>query len=307
MSATVALATELAATNAALTTLTTRVTTVEGINKIQSADIALLKTQVAALQGAPIPPPVGLPPPPMVQWQAGMEIGNLSEWSNGPAGDNTGAAISVAIKAADAGIPPRGGLWVMKQSVTGAVGGTRMGRYPEVTALVKTGTAFYDSWWDYFPSKITFGAADMFSIWQIASIDTALSYNPIWTLNFEGTNFTPLLAWSPNDLAGLGPHSGETGKRFYTSTTPIPVGAWTFFEVMVKPAADYTGAIKVWMNTVPLFDLSLVRTRYAGTGDPNATGFMYITHNAYGSGLTPTPAVHYVDDVTISLNRMTYP
>jgi hypothetical protein len=28
------------------------------------------------------------------------------------------------------------------------------------------------------------------------------------------------------------------------------------------------------------------------------------THNSYGSGLTPTPATHYVDDVTYSLGRM---
>jgi hypothetical protein len=28
---------------------------------------------------------------------------------------------------------------------------------------------------------------------------------------------------------------------------------------------------------------------------------------AYGSGLTPTPAIHYVDDVTLSLGRMPYP
>ena len=33
---------------------------------------------------------------------------------------------------------------------------------------------------------------------------------------------------------------------------------------------------------------------------------MYATNNAYGSGLTPIPAHHYVDDVTISLGRMPY-
>jgi hypothetical protein len=35
-------------------------------------------------------------------------------------------------------------------------------------------------------------------------------------------------------------------------------------------------------------------------------GLLYTTHNAYGSGLTPTPATHYVDDVTYSLGRMPY-
>jgi hypothetical protein len=31
---------------------------------------------------------------------------------------------------------------------------------------------------------------------------------------------------------------------------------------------------------------------------------MWLEQTGYGSGLSPTPALHYVDDVTLSLGRM---
>jgi hypothetical protein len=77
-----------------------------------------------------------------------------------------------------------------------------------------------------------------------------------------------------------------------------------FFEVMITPSAEFTGAIKIWLNDQLAFDLSPIKTRFPDVG---RGGFMYTSHNAYGSGLTPTPAHHYVDDVTVSLGRMPYP
>jgi hypothetical protein len=34
---------------------------------------------------------------------------------------------------------------------------------------------------------------------------------------------------------------------------------------------------------------------------------LWTEQTGYGSGLTPNPAIHYVNDVTISLGRMPYP
>ena len=227
-----------------------------------------------------------------------METGDLSEWFGV---DTSGSAVSTAVTAFSAGIPPKTGSWVMKQSVTGSVGGSRMNVFPGLNALAQAGTTFYVSWWDYYPTRITFGSSDMFMIWQIASRDSAGVYSPIWGLYLNGSNFTPILGWSPNDMAGPGPHAGESGKRYYSSTLPVPVEQWVFFEVMVTPSSGFTGAVKVWLNRQVLFDLSLVKTRFPDVG---VGGLMYTTHNAYGSGLTPTPAIHYVDDVTYSLGRM---
>jgi len=234
-----------------------------------------------------------------ILWSAGMETGDLSQW-NGV--DNSGSAISTAVTAFSAGIPPKGGNWVLKQSVTGSSGGTRMQRFPEIDALSRAGTTFYVSWWDYFPAKITFRPGDMFSMFQICSQDANGVFSPIWAVFLDGTNFVPILGWSPNRMAPVdGPHAGQTGPREYSSTVPVPVAQWVFFEVMITPSSTFTGAVKLWMNRQLLFDQTLVKTRFPDVG---LGGFQYVQNTAYGSGLTPTPASHYVDDVTISLGRM---
>jgi hypothetical protein len=244
----------------------------------------------------PAPPPA---PAPQVLWTAGMETGNLGEWSEKV---NSGAADSIAITAAAAGIPPRSGNWVMKQSVTGSVGGTRMLRYPEVDSLAKAGTTFYVSWWDYYPAKLSFSIYDMFSIFQICSRESNGVYSPIWTLDFQPTGSMLQLYWSPNNMApSAGPHVGESGKRVYRSSVPVPVGQWVFFEVMIKPAADFTGEVRVSMNGTVLFDQTLVKTRFP---DDGVGGFMYVQHTAYGSNLVPTPYTHYIDDVSVSLTSL---
>jgi hypothetical protein len=172
--------------------------------------------------------------------------------------------------------------------------------YPGMCALSVAGTTFYTSWWDYYPVKITFSIYDMFSFFQFDSRNANGVYSPIWDFDI-GPNFTPQLVWSPNNMAPPGPHAGESGKRYYNSTQPIPVGQWVRFEVMVTPSATFTGALKMWMNGQVIFDLVNVKTRFPDVG---LGGCMYTEHNAYGSNLTPTPAVHYVDDVTVSLGRM---
>jgi hypothetical protein len=243
-----------------------------------------------------------LPQLPLLLWSAGMATGGLGEWSEKV---NTGSADTTVVSAASVGIPPRSGSYVMMQAVTGAVGGTRMQRYPEVAFLARAGTPFYWSWWDYYPSPISYGIYDMFSLWQIASVDANGVPSPIWTLNLHGSGMTLDLIWSPNNMAPAGPHLGETGKLFYYGSIPVPVGKWNFFEVYIAPSADFTGALKLWLNGAVLFDLTGIKTRFPDS-PANANLSMYVTHNGYGSWLTPTPAIHYVGDVTISLGRMPY-
>jgi Polysaccharide lyase len=234
-----------------------------------------------------------------------METGDLSEWTEKV---NTGAADSWAVKAVNEGISAKRGSWVMKQSVTGYYGGSRMQRFPEVDSLTQSGTTFYVSWWDYYPAKIT--ATDPNNWWftpfQVCSQDNCPTcQSPIWGLFLHPTNFTFILVWSPNDVApAQGPHVGETGKRAYYSPTVVPVGQWVFFEAMVTPAADFTGALKIWMNGTVLFDMQNVKTRYPTVG---VGGRMWFAMTGYGQATNPVPATHYVDDVTISLGRLYAP
>jgi hypothetical protein len=70
---------------------------------------------------------------------------------------------------------------------------------------------------------------------------------------------------------------------------------------MITPSSSFSGAVKICTNGAVLFDLTGVKTRFPDVG---VGALMYTTHNAYGCGPTPTPATHYVDDVTVSLGRM---
>lgn len=284
----------LATQAAQITALAGRLDSSVAAETAQAAQITALAGRISKLET-----PVVVTPPVVPLWLAGMETGNLAEWSGKT---NSGSADSVAVLTQTEGIPSRGGLWVMKQSVTGPVGGTRMQRYPEIDTCARAGTPFYYTYWAYFPTKITFGPSDMFQPLGINSTNPQGVAVPVWGLYLNGANFTLSLGWSPNDMAPAeGPHVGETGKRFYSSTVPVPVGQWVKFETYIKPAADFTGAIKVWMNGAVIFDGPAVKTMHP----INTLGMpMWIDKDAYGSGLTPTPCVHYVDDVSVSLERM---
>ncbi|HET7365777.1 MAG TPA: heparin lyase I family protein [Burkholderiales bacterium] len=232
-----------------------------------------------------------------------MEMGDLSEWSEKV---NSGSADSWAVLAVDEGIAAKRGRWVMKQSVTGTSGGTRMSRYPEIDSLTQSGTTFYVSWWEYYPVRLTAVGSPsnfMFSNFQVLSQDNcATCWSPIWGLYINPADFTTVLVWSPNDMApAQGPHAGESGKRAYYATAVVPVGQWVFFEAMITPAADFTGALKLWMNGVVLYDLANVKTRFPSVG---VGGRQWTAIDAYGSNISPTPATHYIDDVTISLGRL---
>jgi hypothetical protein len=234
-----------------------------------------------------------------ILWSAHLLTGDLSEWSEKV---DSGSADTTVVTAASAGIPPRSGSYVMKQAVTGSSGGTRMQRYQEVDALARAGTKFYWSWWDYYPTPISFSIYDMFAIWGWWSVQSNVfgaASDVFFGLGFHNTGNTLDLAYNPTSRSNLSP------KKAYTSPVPVPVGKWNFFEVELLPRSDATGSIRVWMNGTLIFEVLNIQTQYPVVGQtPLLSG---IEQLAYGSGLTPTPAIHYVDDVTLSLGRMPYP
>src|SRR5436309_459508 len=65
-----------------------------------SAPLSVTTPPLTTPPPAPTPPPVSLP---QIQWSAGMETGDVSQWSEKV---NTGNADSAAILALVAGIPP---------------------------------------------------------------------------------------------------------------------------------------------------------------------------------------------------------
>jgi hypothetical protein len=278
---------------------------IDAANADEIADVLEYKTlsdRIAKLEAVIFPPY-----DPKIQWRTGMESGDLSAWSEQV---NTGFAASSAVQLVLEGIIPhlsKPSLWAMKQVVnapsnTAEASGTRISRYPEINALCKAGTPFYYSWWDFFPIGMSYGAGGWYNHWQIASHDgTPGGYYPIWVLGINGSGMTTSLTWSPNNKAPAeGPHVGETGSRTYTSAIAVPVGQWVFFEAMVKPASDFTGALKMWVNGQVLYDLPSIKTQFPFSTQPTLA---WIANNCYGVGFA-MPFAHYVDDVSLSLGRM---
>lgn len=227
-----------------------------------------------------------------------MEGGSLGEFE---AENNSGSADSIAVRASSEGIAARSGSWVMKQSVLGTSGGTRMYRNSAINSVYRSGNPIYYSFWAYFPQATR---ASWFNLLQIQSINPGGLLDPVWILGIHPTNFTLRMEWW-GSLGMSGPHAGESGGRVYDQSAPIPVGQWVFMQVMVTPREDYSGAVKVWMNDNVLFDITNVRTKYPEGASGGVPRF-YISKNAYGQNLTPSPNHHYVDDVRISLDPIPY-
>jgi hypothetical protein len=251
---------------------------------------------------------------PQIQWAARMESGTLGEW-NEQVSDPDCTTVAIGI---DGAVNPHGGNFMMKQSVGAAGGGTRMQRYPEVDALSRSQTTYYYSFYHYLPSPITYGIYDTYIVWALSSRAAPGSPgDPFWGLvlaSSDGTGALDLI-WSPNNQApGAGPHASESGgKRTYAGlgANRLPVGQWNFMEIMITPAPDFTGAIKIWQNGTVIHDqsptsangLGGVKTQWP-ISVPAQDLLVWFEQTGYGSGLTPTPTINYVDDVTVSLNRL---
>src|SRR5437762_2924097 len=263
---------------------------------------------------------------PQIQWSAHMESGTLLT-SDTPPGEwdeqvNDPGCNTVAI-GIDGAVQPHGGNWMMKQTVNapgpGTWIGTRMQRYPEVDRLSRALTTYYYSFYHYLPSAISYGTNDTYILWALSSSAAAGAAGDVfWSLvlassSNNGTGALDL-SWNHfNSALGAGPHNGEPGgKRIYAgrAANRLPIGQWNFIEIMITPAPDFTGAIKVWQNGTPIHDqsptsangLGGVKTQYPLTNQSPLLAWFVQT--GYGSGLTPTPTYNYVDDVTISLGRM---
>ena len=99
-----------------------------------------------------------------------------------------------------------------------------------------------------------------------------------------------------NPLVLEGPLPGQIGYRLFPTNIQIPVGRWVHVETRYKSAGDFTGAIQTWVDGVEILNMQGVRTRY-----PDGDTQWSVT--SYAQGLSPAPAVIYVDDVVISQTR----
>ena len=100
----------------------------------------------------------------------------------------------------------------------------------------------------------------------------------------------------------------DGGMRFYLfdwqqrqaypqAIASLPVGRWVHLEVRYVSSGDSDGRVTVWQDGVELYDVMGEPTRYPG-------GTTDWSVNNFAPAILPDPATIYVDDATISTERI---
>jgi hypothetical protein len=232
-----------------------------------------------------------------VVWSAGMETGDLSEWSRN---DTDGGSWD----SGDCDRPPNGvstavahtGRYSMAMTIDTSDGeaGCRQARYEES----KRDRAYYYGAWLYLPRYTR--AEEFWNIVQFKSKEEGEDgSDPFWVIDLmprRGGVLALRLRWK-----GLvdGPFSGQGEDRRVWSRKPplrIPIRRWFHIEVFLRPSDSHEGRITVWQDGVLLWDFDRVKTRYED-GDTRWTV------NNYSDELVPRRATLFVDDATIGRCR----
>jgi hypothetical protein len=229
-----------------------------------------------------------------------MEGGNLDDWwipgvpANGGGQYNSLDGLSVASQDY-----AHSGSWSAKMTISattvnGHSSGTRLFRWHEP----QQNRELYYSVWYFIPQFYTVnGWANWF---EYKSKTTDGLNDPFFFLDVRNSASTGAMYFMLTWWAGLqieGPGPGQSGYRTWTSPLYLPVGRWFKVEARYVCAPDFTGAIQVWQDGIEIFHLEGVKTRYSN-GD-----CQWAVAN-YGTNITPSPVVIYVDDAVISKTRL---
>ena len=214
-------------------------------------------------------------------WTAGVEGGNLNEWTLNDCGGefNSGVADTVASTEES-----RSGNYSAKLTWFGpGDSATRLFRWCEP----QRNTELYYSAWFFFPR--TYRPGLYWNIFQWKSKTSSVN-DPFFILNIanrtDGNMYFYLYDWQ---------------RRASNAQTKVnvPVGRWFQVEAYYRCAADNTGRVIFWQDGQLLFDVTNLSTRY-GNGD------CQWSLNSYSDSITPGPASYYIDDVSISPSRLNH-
>lgn len=236
-----------------------------------------------------------------VLWQAGMERGDLSEWTE-PAASQTGefgggefdsgtgyAAVTTRHR--------RSGLRGLELALPEGRGGARLFRWRELrenrSVTVRT--------WLYFPRPYQV-TGRFFDVFQFKSRRTDDRVDPVWYLDVENRGRRRMrlsLVWWPRTLEG--PRRGQEGfRRFRQSSLDVPVRRWFRIRASLRQSSGFDGDLRVWQGRRLLFRLRGIRTSYRNCAYNAWCSSNEWSVNNYSDGLAPKPAVIYADDARIS-------
>ncbi|HEX4405690.1 MAG TPA: heparin lyase I family protein [Polyangia bacterium] len=222
--------------------------------------------------------PLDLGPDPDFLWWSDHETGGLDDWLRGGTSAGTtyatgGGAISVQPGLA------RSGRYALV-STAGAAGAMSAG---QVTRHGLVDDAYYGAWF-YLPATATPATYWVFFSFHADDGNVALWDVKLGPEGASGTLELQLLSHVTGDVTPL-------------EHVTVPLGRWFQVQVFLHPAADASGALRVWLDGASVFDV-------AGPTTNAAASALAWTVGTITDGLTPAPTTLYVDDAFIAKRRV---
>jgi hypothetical protein len=228
-----------------------------------------------------------------ILWHALFESGDLSEWT----GDGNG------------------GIYMDPHSTAPAASAdvAHRGRFSGIATFAPTGLtswsylyreqpsppeAYYAAWF-FIPATLQIGS--WLSLHHFGYHPTAGSADtmPVWDFHVYPTPTpppTPTPGSQTTTLVARLYEASTTRDVEETSPVPVPIGSWVHFEVFYRKAADATGHITIWQDGVQILDV--------GNAITAPTDWVQWDAGGGSNDISPSPAVVYLDDATISLSRV---
>ena len=231
-----------------------------------------------------------------ILWSATFEPGDLSEWQRDSDGglykENAASSPTVTSELTHNG-------HYAGKSTMGPTGPTP--GMPSLSYFYRTqpspAEAYYGAWY-YIPSTLTIRSWLSLIHFRCSTSGDGMNVVPVWDLNI----------WPVRD-GSLPPGTlpvGALTTHFYNFLTlvnadqvvipSVPTDQWVHFEVLLRKAANATGRVTIWQDDVMIIDLQNIPTF--------ATDWVEWDVGGASDDLSPSTASIYIDDATISLERL---
>jgi Polysaccharide lyase len=226
--------------------------------------------------------PLDLGTDPDFLWWSDHETGGLEDWLRG----GTAAGATYATGGGAISVQPglaRSGRYALV-STAGAAGATTAG---QVTRLGLREDAYYGAWF-YLPASAT--PATYWVFLSFHSDDGSGGGNvALWDLKLASVD-----AGGTLELQLLNHDTGDVAPLAHVA---VPLGRWFQVQAFLHAAADASGALRVWLDGAPVYDV-------AGPTTTAAAPAISWTVGTITDGLAPAPTTLYIDDAFIAKRRI---
>jgi hypothetical protein len=226
--------------------------------------------------------PVDLGRDPDVLWWTDYETADFSDWTRDNLGStwvSSGGTVDIVTDVARSGSHSMRSVVLSPGLGTQSSGNARRSEGPPEEA--------YYSAWFYIPAPIS--AADYWLFSKFRSRTVASDPNTfvdVWDMDILVQDGAMRFALYHHD----------SGDEQALATPDVPVGHWFQLEAFLRPAADASGSLSVWVDGTLLYDLENTPTM--------PTSYVEWSVGGTAEVVTPPRVTLYVDDAAISTRRL---